>query len=80
MRMRWILEWRVDETTGDKQAQARIVVLGYMDPEYEHRPTTTPTMARTSRHLVLQTMAWLGFKVYKADATLGLHTEQGYPA
>ena len=24
-------------------------------------------MTRTSRHLVLQTMAWLGFKGYKAD-------------
>ena len=30
MRMRWILEWKVDETTGDKKPKARIVVLGYM--------------------------------------------------
>ena len=69
MRMRWILEWKIDETTGDKKPKARIVVLGYMDPEYEHRPTTAPTMTRTSRHLVLQAMAWLGFKGYKADVT-----------
>ncbi|CAK0873360.1 unnamed protein product [Prorocentrum cordatum] len=39
MRMRWILEWKVDETT------------------------------RPSRHLVLQAMAWLGCKGYKADVT-----------
>ncbi|CAK0841524.1 unnamed protein product [Prorocentrum cordatum] len=69
MRMRWILEWKADENTGTKKPKARIVVLGYMDPEYEHRPTTAPTMTRTSRHLVLQTMAWLGFKGYKADVT-----------
>eukprot|EP00959_Pyramimonas_sp_CCMP1952_P366255 7670831-Pyramimonas_sp.AAC.1 len=36
MRMRWILEWKVDENTGTKKPKARIVVLGYMDPEYEH--------------------------------------------
>ncbi|CAK0848438.1 unnamed protein product [Prorocentrum cordatum] len=69
MRMRWILEWKIDESTGDKKAKARIVVLGYMDPEYEHRPTRAPTMTRTSRHLLLQMMAWLGFKGYKADVT-----------
>ncbi|CAK0910059.1 unnamed protein product [Prorocentrum cordatum] len=69
MRMRWILEWKMDETTSEKKPKARIVVLGYMDPEYEHRPTTAPTMTRTSRHLVLQAMAWLGFKGYKADVT-----------
>eukprot|EP00959_Pyramimonas_sp_CCMP1952_P152252 3185457-Pyramimonas_sp.AAC.1 len=40
-----------------------------MGPEYEHRPTTAQTMTRTSRHLVLQAMAWLGFKGYKADVT-----------
>ena len=69
MRMRWILEWKVDEGTGNKKPKARIVVLGYMDPQYEHRPTTAPTMTRTSRHMVLQMMAWLGFKGYKADVT-----------
>eukprot|EP00959_Pyramimonas_sp_CCMP1952_P189587 3966094-Pyramimonas_sp.AAC.1 len=57
MRKRWILEWKVDENTGAKKPKARIAVLGYMGPEYEHRPTTAPTMTRTSRHLVLQAMA-----------------------
>eukprot|EP00959_Pyramimonas_sp_CCMP1952_P274965 5747983-Pyramimonas_sp.AAC.1 len=65
--MRWILEWKIGESTGDKEAMARIVVSGHMDPECEHRPTTAPTMTRTSRHLVLQMMAWLGFEGYKAD-------------
>ncbi|CAK0796441.1 unnamed protein product [Prorocentrum cordatum] len=69
MRMRWILEWKIDESTGDKKAKARIVVLGYMDPEYEHRSTTAPTMTRASRHLLLQMMSRLGFKGHKADVT-----------
>ncbi|CAK0792580.1 unnamed protein product, partial [Prorocentrum cordatum] len=69
MRMRWILEWKMDETTSEKTPKARIVVLGYMDLEYEHQPTIAPTMTRTSGHLVLKAMAWLGFKGYKADVT-----------
>ncbi|CAK0890632.1 unnamed protein product [Prorocentrum cordatum] len=69
MRMRWVLEWKIDESTGDKKAKARIVVLGYMDPECEHRPTTAPKMTRASRHLLLQMMSWFGFKGYKADRT-----------
>ncbi|CAK0895531.1 unnamed protein product, partial [Prorocentrum cordatum] len=66
---RWILDRKMDENTGAKKPKARNAVLGYMDSEYEHRPTTAPTMTRTSRHLVLQAMAWLGFKGYKADVT-----------
>ncbi|CAK0836529.1 unnamed protein product [Prorocentrum cordatum] len=48
MRTRWILEWKMDEATSEKKPKARIVVLDYMDPEHEHRPTTAPTMTRTS--------------------------------
>ncbi|CAK0904722.1 unnamed protein product, partial [Prorocentrum cordatum] len=69
MRMRWVLEWMVDVSTGDKKAKARIVVLGHMGPEYERRPTTAPTMTRTSRHLLLQMMARLGSKGHMADVT-----------
>eukprot|EP00959_Pyramimonas_sp_CCMP1952_P392542 8225330-Pyramimonas_sp.AAC.1 len=69
VRTRWILEWKMDETTSGKKPKARIAVLGYIDPECEHRPTTAPTMTRTSRHLVLQAMAWLGLKGYKAGVT-----------
>ena len=68
-KMRWTLEWKTDEDAGEKKPKARIAVLGFMDPGSEHRPTTAPTMSRTSRHLALQAMAWLGFKGYKADVT-----------
>ena len=69
MRMRWVLEYKINEHTGDKKPKARLVVLGYMDPQYEHRPTTAPTMTKTSRHLVLQLTAWLGMDAHKADVT-----------
>ena len=69
MRMRWILERKVDENTGDKKLKAKVVVLGYLDPEYEYRPTTAPTMIRTSQHMVLQLMEWLGIKGYKTGVT-----------
>ncbi|CAK0885734.1 unnamed protein product [Prorocentrum cordatum] len=67
MRARWALEWKIDENTGDRKPKARIMVLGYMGPDYEHRPTTAPTMTRKSRHAVLQVMSWLGFGGFKAD-------------
>eukprot|EP00959_Pyramimonas_sp_CCMP1952_P140193 2933894-Pyramimonas_sp.AAC.1 len=43
VRMRWVLEWKMDETTGERKPKARIVVLGYMDPRYERRPMAAPT-------------------------------------
>ena len=59
MRMRWVLEWKLDELTGDAKAKARLVILRYLDPQYEHRPTTAPVMTKTSRHLTLQMISWL---------------------
>ena len=78
LKMRWILTWKVDEspegTPLKKDSQgnalkpkARAVVLGYMDPLYEHRPTSSPTMSRTTRQLFLQSCANKGFTVEKGD-------------
>ena len=79
LKMRWILTWKVDESPGTQEpvkrdnlgnplkAKARAVVLGYMDPQYEHRPTSSPTMGRTTRQLFLQKCANEGFTVEKGD-------------
>eukprot|EP00969_Alexandrium_andersonii_P039650 1737192-Alexandrium_andersonii.AAC.1 len=67
MKMRWVLEWRLDEDTGDKKPKARLVILGYMDPDYEHRPAASPTMTRNTRQLILQFGAWMGFSAAKGD-------------
>ena len=68
MKMRWILTWKVTEGGGTK-AKARAVILGYLDPDYEHRPTASPTMTRTTRQLMLQICAQNSFKLQKGDVS-----------
>ena len=68
LRMRWILTYKEAED-GSKKAKARAVVLGYMDPQYESRPTFAPTMTRNSRQLLLQLCAWKKFACYKGDVS-----------
>ena len=82
LKMRWVLTWKIDEQhdpkTGEPlkrdasgnplKAKARAVVLGYMDPAYEFRPTTSPTrMNKTTRQLCLQLSANWGFEISKGD-------------
>ena len=35
MHMRWVLTWKVNSETHEKKPEARAVILGYMDPQYE---------------------------------------------
>ena len=45
--MRWLLTWKVGEQyPGGKKAKARAIVLGYQDPSYETRPTSSPTPSK----------------------------------
>ena len=43
LRMRWVLEYRLDENE-NKSPEARIVILGYLDLDYENGPAASPTM------------------------------------
>lgn len=59
--MRWILTWKVKDD-GSCKPKARAILLGYQDPAYEHRATTTPVMTKQSRQMLLQVAAikqWL---------------------
>ena len=78
LKMRWILTWKLDDdpkgeplkkdSAGNPlKPKARAVVLGYMDPQYEFRPTSSPTMSRTTRQIFLQKCADYKFKVEKGD-------------
>lgn len=69
LRMRWVLTWKIDPETSEKKAKARAVVLGYMDPEYEFRPTSSPTMTRSTRQLFLTMCAAYDFTVEKGDVS-----------
>ena len=66
LRMRWVLTWKHSED-GSSKPKARAVVLGYMDPEYQHRPTFAPTMTRHSRQMLIQWASNHGCQVKKGD-------------
>ena len=68
LRMRWVLEYRLDENE-NKTPKARIVILGYLDPNYENRPAASPTMTRNTRQVLLQFGAWMGFSTAKGDVS-----------
>ena len=72
LRCRWILTWKpldvadggVDsQSTKQHKAKARIVVLGYLDPHLEEIPRDSPTLGRSSRMVILQTIASHGWQL-----------------
>ena len=60
LRCRWILNWKPIDGEYDKRGnqkqkpKARLVVLGYQDPEVDSIPRDSPTMTKLSRMLLLQ--------------------------
>ena len=62
MRMRWI--YTVKE---DNSAKARIVIIGYQDPDLTSLTTTSPTMSRRSRGLFLTACACRKWQALKGD-------------
>ena len=67
--MRWVLTWKRDELSSERKAKARCVILGYLDPMYEHRQVASPTMSRSSRQLFLALAASHKFHVAKGDVS-----------
>ena len=76
--MRWILTWKYKED-GTKKPKARCVLLGYQDPSYEHRATTSPTTTRQTRQLQLLLSSAMGFKMRKGDVTGAFLQSRPYP-
>ena len=62
MRMRWVLTYK--ETGAPK---ARIVIVGYEDPDITSVVSSSPTMSRRTRQLVFQTAALRSWRTLKAD-------------
>ena len=77
MKCRWILTWKeVDEDTSKNQHQqqhpkfkpkARLVVLGYTDPDLADIPRDSPTMTKLSRMLILQLAASKSWSIESFD-------------
>ena len=72
LRCRWLLSWKpIDPTEqsqlGSHKAKARLVVLGYMDPQLEDIPRDSPTMSKASRMMLLQLIASEGWDLMSFD-------------
>ena len=58
-RCRWIYTWKTaDQTSEDtadgRKAKARLVVLGFEDPDLDKVPNDAPTLSKDGRQLLLQ--------------------------
>ena len=62
VRMRWVLSWK-----DHGRAKARIVLIGFEDPDLDTLVSSSPTMCRRTRQLALQFAAQKGWKCLKAD-------------
>ena len=72
LRCRWILTWKPrDEPSSDHatkssklqshKPKARLVVLGYMDPQLTEVPRDSPTLGKQSKMILLQLIdQWVG--------------------
>lgn len=73
LRCRWILTWKpIDEAergpnSSSHKAKARLVVLGYLDPELENLPRDSPTLGRHSKMLLLQLISSNGWTLKSFD-------------
>ena len=68
VKMRWILTWKA-LPDGGRKPKARAVLLGYMDPWYSGRATTSPTTTRQTRQIQLAIAAAMGFQTWKGDVS-----------
>jgi hypothetical protein len=74
LKCRWILNWKPLDPTDvaanqgrSHKAKARIVVLGYMDPQIEDIPRDSPTLSRSSRMVILQLIASHAWRLQSFD-------------
>ena len=76
LKCRWILTWKPVDPVGSNagksaepnyKAKARLVVLGYLDPKIEEIPRDSPTLNKTSRMLILQSISSHGWTLKSFD-------------
>ena len=70
MRCRWVLTWKAPETEGGpRRAKARLVVLGFEDPDLSDIPNDAPTLGKDGRQLLLQMVASRGWTLINFDVS-----------
>ena len=68
MRMRWVLTWKKQED-GTKKGKARLVVLGFEDPFLGAENTSSPTLNKRSKQMLLQIAVQNEWRLSKGDVT-----------
>jgi hypothetical protein len=68
MRMRWILTWK-KQPDGEKKGKARLVVLGFEDPFLGTEETSSPTLNKRTKQILLQVCVQRDWKLLKGDVT-----------
>ena len=68
MRMRWVLTLKSCTDPAKAKRKARIVLLGYTDPDIEVLETSAPTLTRRSRQLCLNLASVKKWRLSMADA------------
>ena len=73
LKCRWILTWKpLDQEDQAKlgkhqKAKARLVILGYLDPEIDQLPRDSPTLGRHSKMLLLQLISSMNWSLQSFD-------------
>ena len=73
LKCRWILTWKpLDQEDQAKikkthKAKARLVILGYLDPNIDQLPRDSPTLGRHSKMLMLQLIASMNWELQSFD-------------
>ncbi|CAE7262600.1 RE1 [Symbiodinium natans] len=78
MRCRWLLTWKGPEKDGGpKRAKARLVVLGFEDPDIADIPNDAPTLGKDARQLILQKVASNRWKLINFDVSTAFLQGEG---
>ena len=73
LKCRWILTWKpLDQedqkkTKSTHKAKARLVILGYLDPDIDQLPRDSPTLGRRSKMLMLQLISSMNWSLQSFD-------------
>lgn len=68
-RARWVLVWKKSSDPDDrnKTPKARLVLVGWQDPELGHIATDSPTLKKESKNVMLSICAAGNWKIWGAD-------------
>ena len=66
---RWVLTWKKSSDPDDRSLtpKARLVLVGFQDPDLGRIATDSPTLRKESKHIILSICASMGWVIWGAD-------------